>query len=331
MKTIVVIGLGSMGRRRIRCLRAIFKEDSIQIIGVDSNQERQEQVAGEYNIEVTNDLQEVLETRKIYAAFISTSPLAHAELITLCLKHSVNVFTEINLVDTDYEKNMQLAEDKNTVLFLSSTMLYRKEIEFIRTEVLSQKKNINYSYHVGQYLPDWHPWDALKDFFISQKATNGCRELFAIELPWLINTFGAIIAIHTIKGINTHLPIDYNDNYMTLVEHSSGHKGMIAVDVVSREAVRDFCLWGEDVFLTWNGAPDGLVKKNLSTGKLESIECYDNSTVKHLNAYSSSIIENAYVEEVKNFFKVIEGNESPRYSFSQDKELLSLINQIEDV
>ena len=38
---------------------------------------------------------------------------------------------------------------------------------------------------LGQYLPDWHPWESYKSFFVSNKKTNGCRELFAIELHGL--------------------------------------------------------------------------------------------------------------------------------------------------
>ncbi len=53
--------------------------------------------------------------------------------------------------------------------------------------------NFSYTYHVGQYLPDWHPWEDIKDFFVNDKRTNGNREILVRELPWLTETFGEVI------------------------------------------------------------------------------------------------------------------------------------------
>ena len=44
---------------------------------------------------------------------------------------------------------------------------------------------VNYIYHIGQYLPDWHPWENYKNFFVGDKRTGGVREIFGIDLPWL--------------------------------------------------------------------------------------------------------------------------------------------------
>jgi hypothetical protein len=56
------------------------------------------------------------------------------------------------------------------------------------------KKNligkINYiNYHVGQYLPDWHPWEK-KGHYVWEKDSNGCKELVPFELTWLSKFFG---------------------------------------------------------------------------------------------------------------------------------------------
>lgn len=46
----LVIGLGSMGKRRIRLLNKY--NDSYEIFGIDNNGERREEVKSEYGIEV---------------------------------------------------------------------------------------------------------------------------------------------------------------------------------------------------------------------------------------------------------------------------------------
>ena len=326
MKNIIVIGLGSMGRRRIRCLKAIFGNE-INIIGIDANRERQNNVAAEYGIDSRDSLEAVLAKDKISAAFVSTSPVAHSGIISTCLEAGVHVFTEINLIDEGYEKNMSLAKDKGVVLFLSSTMLYRKEIEYIKNKVLLHSKCLNYSYHVGQYLPDWHPWESIQNYFVGDTRTNGCRELFAIELPWIIKTFGEIKSYRVISDRNTQLPIEYNDNYLLLIEHTNGNKGVLCVDVVSRKAVRNLEVYGENLYLTWDGTPLGLKEYDYENKAEKHINLYD--SVDKQEGYASFVIENAYRNELETFINVVNGKESAEYTFEEDKQVLAMIDDIE--
>ena len=219
---ILVIGLGSMGKRRIRLLKKIRSD--LVIIGVDSNSERAENVKKEYEIEVSTSLEKALEEYNAEYAVISTSPISHAAIIQKCLESGMHVFTELNLVNDGYIQNIKLAEEKKKILFLSSTFLYRDEVKYIIGKMGDYVGRVNYSYHIGQYLPDWHPWENFKDFFVGKKETNGCREIFAIELPWLIRAFGEIESVNVLAGNNTDLNIDYQDNYLVLIKHKTMEK-----------------------------------------------------------------------------------------------------------
>lgn len=322
---VIVIGLGSMGRRRI-CLLQSY-DPAISIMGVDTQENRRTQAKKELMIETAESIEDACKDLEVDAAFISTSPLSHSSLIRQCLEKEFHVFTELNLIDTDYDKNIQIAKDKNKVLFLSSTFLYRKEIEYIKKTVDDCRCPLSYMYHAGQYLPDWHPWENYKDFFVGKKATNGCREFMAIEFPWIIDTFGKINSVYSIKSRNSTLDIDYPDSYWITFEHETGHKGLISIDVVSRKAIRNFELSGENLYLTWDGTPGGLVKYNYEKKEDERIRLY--KTVNKRFDYSASIIENAYYSEICNFMNVLKHKEKPKYSFEKDKYVLSLINRIE--
>ena len=209
--TVIVIGLGSMGKRRIRLIKRI--DSDINIVGVDGNEDRNKEVTQLFNIATYKTVEEAKQAEKITCAFVCTSPLSHADIIQECLSNSWNVFTELNLVSDKYEENMRLADKNNCVLFLSSTFFYREEITYIRNKV-QDKNKINYIYHIGQYLPDWHPWENYKDFFVGNQRTNGCREIMAIEMPWLCATFGEVIDFNVVSDKMTDLSINYHDNYM---------------------------------------------------------------------------------------------------------------------
>ncbi len=322
---ILVAGLGSMGKRRIRLIKRYNL--SYQVFGVDTSEKRRKECEESLNIKTFVSLDEVLPLGLINCAFVCTSPLSHSEIITECLNNKIHVFSELNLTAAGYGRNIELARQNGLVLFLSSTFLYRKEIKHIKELTASAKCLLNYTYHVGQYLPDWHPWENYKDFFVGDKRTNGCREIFAIELPWLINVFGPIKNMKVIKSKISSLGIDYNDNYLVLLEHTTGHKGLLAVDVVSRKAVRNLEVFGENLYLDWDGTPQGLKIYDYEQKKDITIELYDE--IEQLKEYSNYVVENAYFDEVKSFFESLSGNDEFIYTFEKDIEILKLIDKIE--
>jgi len=321
----IVIGLGSMGRRRIRLIKQY--SSNIKIVGIDLNDNRRKISEEQFGIETDTDLKKVLDVNDINCAFICTSPLSHSHLINLCLEYNLHVFTELNLISDGYDENVDLAKKKKRALFLSSTFLYRAEIIKINELIRQQSDIVNYSYHVGQYLPDWHPWENYKDFFVGEKRTNGCRELFAIELPWLIEVFGNIKDIVVRKSKISSLNIDYDDNYLVILEHESGHKGMLAVDILSRKAVRNLEVFGENLYLSWDGSAEGLKMMDIAKRKEENILLYEK--VDQLDQYSKFVVENAYYDEIVSFFEVISNNIEPIYDFEKDKIILDLIDRIE--
>lgn len=322
----VVVGLGSMGRRRIRLLKQI--SDKFEIVGVDSRVERCQQAENELAITTMNDLKAALLENKPDGVIISTSPLSHAAIVKEALKSSCNVFTELNLVDDMYGENISLAKEKGKVLFLSSTFLYRDEIRFIKSRINETKGLLNYNYHAGQYLPDWHPWESIHDYFVGDKRTNGCRELFAIELPWLIKVFGDIESFEVLSSKNTELGIQYKDNYLLLIKHKNGNKGVFAVDVVSRKAVRNLEIYGENLYLTWDGSPSGLQMYDYEKKEQNSIDLYED-TVDKQDGYASFIVENAYRNELETFINLINGKGTAEYTFEDDRQVLSIIDEIE--
>lgn len=320
-----VVGLGSMGKRRIRLLKQV--DDSLNLIGIDSRADRREEVESLYRIKTFQDLKSSIKDTKLDAVVVSTSPHTHHHIIKEALENDCHVFTEINLVSDGYDENIQSAKEKGKVLFLSSTMMYRKEIEHINKKVKKSRNRTNYSYHVGQYLPTWHTWESYKDFFVAQKRTNGCRELFAIELPWIIKVFGRIESVKVESGNITTLDIDYPDNYQVIVNHENGVKGTISINVASIYAVRNLEVYGQDCYIKWGGKPDSLEEFDENEGVLKSVMLYERA--ESINRQNATIIEDAYEGELREFLGCINGECEARHSFERDREILDLIDLIE--
>ncbi len=324
-KHILIVGLGSMGKRRARLIKNIC--ENVKITGIDNTKQRREDALLLGFNAAYSSIEKACEKGNYTAAFVCTAPVTHAKIINELLDNNLNVFTELNLISDDYDNLINKAKDKKLCLFLSSTMLYRKETQFIKNEINAFNKKVNYIYHIGQYLPDWHPWENYKNFFVGDARTSGIKEIFGIELPWLLDAFGEVESIMATSDKISALDLPYDDSYYVILRHKNGTKGILAADVVCQKPVRNFELFGEGLHLFWEGSPTSLFKYNEKAKEKLPINTYSN--IEHDNRYSDNIVENAYVDEIINFFMVLNGEEQPLWCFEKDKIALNLIEEIE--
>ncbi len=322
---ILVIGLGSMGKRRIRLIKQY--DSSIKIFGCDSRLDRRSEVKDLFEVQSFESIEAAVKTEKIDCAFICTSPLSHSGIIKDLIHYKIHTFSELNLVSDGYSACIEIEKKMDPILFLSSTLVYRKDLQAIKTIITNKKAN--YIYHSGQYLPDWHPWEKIENYFVTDKRSNGCREIFGIELPWLIKTFGKIKNVYSLHNNITDLSINFPDSYAVILEHETGTIGQLTVDIVSRKATRHLEVITEGNHIFWDGTPDSLNLYNPESKQLEQIQTYNNIT-KDKN-YCSNIIENAYMDEIAAFFNAVYNNDFSEFyhSYQNDLEVLSIIDKIE--
>ena len=108
---VLVIGLGSMGKRRIRLLKGFQQVTNIG--GVDGREDRRNETTEKLNCNVCESIGEALKKHpKIICAFVCTSPLSHNTIIRECLQNWLHTFKEINLVQDGYSDNIKLAKSE---------------------------------------------------------------------------------------------------------------------------------------------------------------------------------------------------------------------------
>ena len=320
----LIVGLGSMGKRRARLLAGVAP--GAEICGVDFSAQRREEAQG-LGITAYDSIDAAVAANRFDAALVCTAPLSHAAVIGSLLDAGIAVFTELNLVQDGYDDNLRKANEKGVLLFLSSTMLYRGETQYIASRVKGFVGPVSYIYHIGQYLPDWHPWENYKNFFVGDARTGGCREIFGIELPWLLDAFGPVREVHAVADTLTTLGLPYPDRYLVTLTHANGTRGQLAVDIVCPRAVRRFEAFGEGMQLLWEGNPRSLFEFDAATKELAPVATY--KTVEQDARYSDNIVENAYVDELAEFLCCLRGEKTARYGFAQDRDTLQLIDRIE--
>ena len=84
--------------------------------------------------------------------------------------------------------------------------------------------------------------------------------------------------------------------------------------------------FGDGIHLFWEGNPKALYE--FRDGDKQPVDTY--ASFEHDSRYSDNIVENAYVDELTNFFGVLKGEESPKWSFEKDLKAIALMDRIEN-
>jgi len=321
---VAVVGLGSMGKRRIRILKRLYPQTFI--VGIDSRDDRQKQVADEYGIEIARNI-DALADKDIRCIFVCTSPQSHSAIFNQIDLDNMHTFSELDLQTCGYDRLIEAEKNGGCKHFLSSTPLYDADVDKI-IQLASGRPNTAYRYHIGQYLPDWHPWEDYKQFFAAHRETNACREILAIELPWIERCFGKISKTNVVSSRISTLDIDFNDVIALTVQHESGAIGQLLIDVVSPKPMRELEIIGDHFYLQWNGKPNGIQIWNNERGKSDNLIVQNE--VMHQPGYAEFIAENPYEEEIKEFFTgIYDPTFKYRFSYRESYRLLKVIDQIE--
>src|SRR4051794_28714589 len=96
----VVAGLGSMGKRRVRCLQALGYKG---IHGFDLRADRRKEAEERYGIRTHADIGAALDAARPHALIVSVPPDVHHVYMKAAAERSIHFFVEASVVDTDME------------------------------------------------------------------------------------------------------------------------------------------------------------------------------------------------------------------------------------
>ena len=317
----LVIGLGSMGKRRIRNLLALGERD---VTGYDVVENRRKEAGEKYMIATIGDLSP--SVLALFDAFIiSTPPNLHAPYIRLAIEHDKHLFVEATTSDEAYADVLRLPAGR--VRVPSCTMRFFEPISKIK-ELVDQGaigKILAYQYHMGQYLPDWHPWEDYRQVYFAQKETGACREMLPFELHWLTWIIGAPVS--HVCGYTEHLSsleMSADDCYLSSVRHANNVCGNLLIDVIARVPFRTLRLLGTDSVLEWEWQKHEIVIRTPDASKTQTLSRNQGTSER---GYIT--VEDMYIGEMDAFLKAVRGEASFPYSFQEDARNLRALYAME--
>jgi len=323
----LVIGLGSMGKRRVRNLIALGYKDNV--VGFDLREDRRSE-AEAYGITTYENFSTVIEEYKPDAFLISTPPNFHMYYAEFAEKKGIHCFIEASVVDA--EKILELSKkvaNTDIVMAPSCTMRFYsapiKIKELINHNIIGDV--LNYNYQTGQYLPDWHPWEEIEEFYVSNPDTGGCREIVPFELTWINDIFGDSKPLACVRRKLTDMPANIDDIYHCLLEHSNNIIGNLTVEVVSRpQATREIRILGSKGEIVYSADDNELRYINTEMKDWERIN-FDIGTVEE--GYINP--EEPYINEIKAYVEAIQKISKYPNTLEDDYKILQTLYKLEEI
>lgn len=300
------------------------------IYGFDIRADRRYEVERDYTIKTFPDLNQLIEATNPDAFIISLPPDIHHEFIRLAIKQNRHFFVEASVLDTGMEEFMKDCNQRNIIAAPSATLLYHPAIGMVK-DILEKEelgKLSNIIVHSGQFLPDWHKYEPVSDFYVSNPATGGAREIVPFELSWITHILGfpQRVCGNYRKTINIPGAEQIEDTYNCLLDYGN-FLGVLTVDVVSRYATRRLVINGDKKQLIWDWNYNAIQIFNPIEEKWEEHGYKMDSAA---NGYNANIGENMYIDEIRNFIDAINRKRDYINNMEKDYRVLQLLYAIEE-
>ena len=314
----LVVGLGSMGKRRIRNLQHLGEW---QITGFDPRPDRREEAQRAYGVSVVDQLDIALNW-DVDAMIISTPPDLHKSYMEAALDHGLHFFSEAGIPEAGLQELGARAEREGLVAAPSCTLRFHPSIKKIKSLIDADAigKVHAMTYHSGQYLPDWHPWESIKTFYAGRRETGGCREIVPFELVWLTWILGEIREVMCLKGQVGDLGVDIDDVYQVLMRFGSGTLGHLLVDVLARRPTRVCRFVGAHGVIEWDYMAG---KVWLFEAGSENASIFQEPAGITRQGYHAK--EDMYIQEMAAFLGAIKGGSAFPHHLAADAEVLDIL------
>ena len=314
---ILIIGLGSMGSRRIRNLQALKERD---IYGYDIDKKTAKRAAAKYGVKIISDLRTAGHLR-FDLVVISTPPQNHLPFVKICLARRWPFFCEFNLLTKDTAAIAGEVKKRKILGIPSNTEEYDSDIINL-SKLIGRPRRGYFTFHWAQNIHDWHPWEKRGKYFIYRSGTDALREMLRSELLWILKLFGPLKSVSAKSRSIFTKQYGINDFILVQLAFKSDVAGALIFDVISPEVIKRFTFVDNQKTVVW----DEILNRMIIGGRgRKSSKQLGKKTI--LPGYKFK--EDAHLEEMRRVVKNIKEKIEPNYTFADELELLKWIDKIE--
>jgi predicted dehydrogenase len=310
----LVAGCGSIGKRHIKNLLALGVRE---IIACDPWASRREEVQAALGISVVASFAEITD-RMPNAVVIAAPTSLHLSLAAEAAEHGMHLFIEKPLASSwdGIESLITLANDKDLISLVGCNLRFHPGLLTIKRLIGERAvgRITAARIAVGQYLPDWHPWEDYRRSYSARADLGGGVILDAIhEIDYARWLLGDVQGVFCLAGKLSGLEIDTEDSAALLLRFTDGALGEIHLDYVQRAYHRTCQIIGDEGTIHWDYTT-GQVR--WFSARNNTWQCFDNPVGWEANQM--------YVDEMRHFIGCLARCVRPEQNLSEAARVLGI-------
>lgn len=314
------LGLGSMGKRRVRCLRAL---SAGEIVAFDTRRDRRAEAESLYGISTVASFEEGMAMEPD-AVIISTPPDQHIEYCLAAIRSGKPFFVEETVMLDPEALNPVLTalEARPVVASPSCTMRYHPAAKHIKAVLDSGDLGRPLAFNATclSYLPEWHPWERMRDFYVASRVSGGGREMAIFDIDWFEWAFGNVISVMADVRQVGAFPVDIDDTFQMLLRFAGGVSGAFVVSLAFPVGGRSLELSCEGGQIIWDSRTHKVSVYNVAEGKWRHFI----ETASRDHSY-----DRMYIDEIDHFLAAVRGETAYVRDMRDVKRLLEVLCAIE--
>ena len=248
----LVVGLGSIGTRHLNNLSALG------VSQLSALRTRNHSVRGDIPASVSFffDYDEILENPPDIVVIANPTSM-HSSYAEKAIKAGCHVYLEKPVSDNldDADRLLELMKNKDNAVQVGCQLRCHPQLLKIKDWVHSGKLGAVHSVvaDVGEYLPDWHPWENYSESYAARRDLGGGAILTMIhEIDYLHWIFGPLSVQHALGGKRTSLEINVEDTVLLTLKSEDEIPIHLRMDYWRRPPERTLSIVGDKAQIFWD-------------------------------------------------------------------------------
>ena len=323
IKTVLVVGLGSIGKRHVGIIKELFPDINIVVLRHRQCDKNDIDALGLYKCVTSID--KAIETNP-QAAIIANPATKHIEVAEQLANNGIHLLIEkpiSNNID-GVRKLINLCSKNGLILMTAYNLRFSPSLNQFRDLLHQGKIGIPYAVHVeaGQYLPNWRPNLDYRQTVSAQEHLGGGVLLeLSHEIDYAQWIFGSVKWVKATVLRQSHLEIDVEDTAHLQLGMSNGFNDKqlvvtLNIDFIRHNSTRQCHVVGEKGSLLWNGIQGSIEFFSPNSDEWEVL--YSNLTERNYT----------YEQESRHFISSIESGSSPHVSGEDGLNVVSVIEAV---
>ena len=253
---VLIIGLGSIGKRHLGNLVKLGVE-STDITIVEPREDRQAQCEQLGVEQIYESIDLALKQGKYDLGIICSPTNLHIDQGVALASHGVNIFMEKPLSnDSEGLDRFREVVNNNRVAVLMGYVfrfspLTRKVVEILKSDPIGKVYYLRGEF--SEYLPDWHPYEDYRSFYMAEKSQGGGSILDQSHIFDLVHfLFGKYRSVYAVNSTISNLEINSDDIAEIIASLESGVVVSLHTDLFGRDHKKNLEIFGEKGNIRWD-------------------------------------------------------------------------------